>query len=83
MYTIKTRNWNNKKPIAKMLNLITRYDLKYQTDFDIKFIYRTNSLLKGLLVLLYFKLLQPFSWGWTYIQKEWVPLDGSYKIFYI
>ena len=66
-YLIKTRNWNGKPFIKKLLDLSNVNHSENYGDNDVKYTFETNSLLKGLVIWLYFMSLRHWSGGWTYI----------------
>jgi len=88
MYKIKTRNWNQKKIIAKILNTLTVKaggDYNQEKDNDNKYYLETKSKLRAWTLWALFMALSPLSGGWTYIIKPGHSMqnkDFKYKSIY-
>jgi hypothetical protein len=85
-YFVKTRNWNCNKFVHKLIALAPNERGDGYTDGDGKFYHETNSLIIGLLILLYWKILSYWSGGYTYIIDRIKYADGSandFKTFYL
>jgi hypothetical protein len=85
-FIVKTRNFNCQKWVKDALKFSYKWgvDGYFEPDNDGKIWLYTDSLVHALFVLAYFKILSPFSGGWTYIlnQKRNHSLAG-YKTFYL
>lgn len=73
MYYVKTRNWNNKKYVADILNFIaklTRCPIdKNECDNDHKYYNETTNFFQAYITFVLFFIISPLSGGWTYIHK--------------
>ena len=83
-YLVKTRNWNGKKWVNKLLKLtrkvgVQSYYLKAGDGYtsDEKFWLETTNPYKAWLIWAYFMALRHFSGGWTYIHRP--GYKGSYE----
>ncbi|MFH2062479.1 MAG: hypothetical protein ABIJ43_05840 [Candidatus Beckwithbacteria bacterium] len=71
-YHIKTRNWHCKLWVKKLLDISLLFGAgrgDNYNDGDGKYGFDTDSLVSGLLMLGYYKLLSHWSGGWTYIMN--------------
>jgi len=83
-YTVKTRNWNGKKYVSRILNLSTIFGATcYESDNnDNKYLLKTGSKIKAWLIWAYFIILRGLSGGWTYIVRPGKQLNHEYKAIY-
>jgi hypothetical protein len=66
MYYVKSRNWNGKKWVLKLMKLSGVQSWE-EPDFDEKFWLETPSFFRAIITWLWFMILRHWSGGWTYI----------------
>lgn len=81
-YKIKTRNFNGKKWVKKMLDFAGVNQTEDYGDADVKYWYETESAGVAWGLWAYFMLLRKFSGGWTYIVRPGKELGAGYLSIY-
>ena len=86
-YTVKTRNWNNKRFVFAILALSFYAGVNVlcsDADYDGKFFITTENAVLAWAVWTYFMLIRPLSGGWTYILRPGHEFDSpcTYKAIY-
>lgn len=81
-YEVKTRNWNGKEWVRKLLDWAGVNQTENYGDNDVKYWYFTPNAGVAWGLWLYFMILRPFSGGWTYIVRPGKQLGAGYKSVY-
>ena len=79
-HLVKTRNWNRRKGVKRLLDYSLYFGAVRGDDYDDgdgKYILETSNLVKAWAVWVYFMLLCPISGGWTYIVRAGHNLTGG------
>lgn len=85
MYTVKTRNFNCNKTVARILSVIAKLlgvSGQIEHDLDGKFYLETQNMAKAWAVWVCFMALRRWSGGWTYIVRPGRRLDNSCRAIY-
>ena len=84
MYKVKTRNWNNKRWVMKILDWLvdSRFIYAESIGYDNKYFIETRNPLKAWGLWACFMGLKRFSGGWTYIIRPGKELGSGYKSIY-